>query len=177
MGKEVRVGVAAVFAAAVAFLVYQNVQQRKQLEQVVNQQEQIRKVLSEAREVASADDKASLLMREDLRILDALRTAVAEYYVSTGKMPSVQSDAGLPSPDRYRGKSLKSATVLPDGSIDLVFDATSGVDGGRVRFAADLSHADATGIQWHCETADYPLIRRVTPACDYRPTDAPTARR
>lgn len=191
MGKVVWIGATAVLAAGVALSLYQNMQQRRQheqvlaevraqaqaaraqLEQIASQQEKIRHTLSEAQEtLAGASDKASLLIREDMQVFAAMRVAIAEYYASMGKMPATQADAGLPAPEQYRGKSLKSAALSPDGTIELVFDAQSGVDGGRVLFVPDTAHAEAMGIQWHCRTPDYPLIRRALPTCDYKPAPA-----
>jgi len=142
---------------------------RDSLDAMREQQERVRETLSESREsLLGANDRASLLMREDLHVAAVMRTAVAEYYMSTGRMPEQPALAGLARPEQYRGKTLRSATVLDDGSIELEFDAASGVDGGRIRFVADTSRADAMGLQWQCVTADYPLIARVTPACEYR---------
>lgn len=136
------------------------------------EQERMREVLSGAQDsLAAAHDAASLLIREDLQAVAAMRTAIAEYYMSMGRMPAQHSDAGLPPPGQFRGKTLKSATVLADGSIDLVFDAASGVEGGRIRFVADTSRADAMGLQWRCITGDYPLIKRAAPVCEYQPRD------
>ena len=46
----------------------------------------------------------------------------------------------------------------------------------RIRFVADTSHVDAMGLQWRCVTSDYPLIKRVTPACEYvAPSATPAA--
>lgn len=133
-----------------------------------HEQQQMRKTLSESQEaLAASADEGSLRMREDLQAVAGMRLAIVEYYQTTGKMPAQQADVGLPAPDRYRGKTLKSATVAPGGSIELVFDATSGVDGGRVRLVADTTRADAMGVSWRCETADYPQIKRVSPLCEY----------
>lgn len=137
---------------------------------LTHEQQQMRKMLDESHEVlAAANDQTALLLREGLQAAAAIRIAIVEYYQTNGKMPARQSDAGLPAPDRYRGKTLKSAIVLPDGSIELVFDAASGMDGGIIRLVADTSHADAMGIQWRCETSDYPQIKRVSAACEYKP--------
>jgi len=147
------------------------------LDALRQEQTKMRKTLDDSQaSLAAASDKASLLMREDLIAVAAMRPAIAEYFMASGKMPVSQTDAGLPAPDSYRGKSLKSATVLPDGSIELAFDANSGVDGGRIRFVADTSHVDAMGLQWRCVTSDYPLIKRVTPTCEYvAPSATPAA--
>lgn len=191
MGKAAGIVAAVVLGAGALFLLYQNAEQRRQqervlaevraqadasrrqLEQIASQQEHIRRTLSEAQEsLAGANDKASLLIREDLLVVSAMRVAIAEYYASMGKMPATHADAGMPAPDQYRGKSLKSAAMLPDGRIELVFDAQSGVDGGRVLFVPNLAHVEAMGIRWSCETPDYPLIKRALPTCDYKPADA-----
>lgn len=96
---------------------------------------------------AAGSDAAIPLLREDRQAIASVRVAIAEYYRTTGRMPARQSDAGLPPPERYRGRTLTSAAVLPDGSIELAFDAASGVDGGRIRFVADVPRADAMGVQ------------------------------
>jgi hypothetical protein len=187
MGKSIWVGTALVLAAIAGFLLYQNAEQRRgqervltevraqgdaaraQLERVAKEQEQIRRTLGEAQTtLAGSADKTSLLMREDLVLVAGMRTALAEAYMNFGRMPANAAEAGLSAPEQYRGKTLKSATLLADGTIELVFDAQSGVDGGRVRFVPDLTHVNATGIQWRCETDDYPLIARVAPTCEYK---------
>ena len=112
-------------------------------------------------------DRASSLIREDFaKASGSVKVAVAEYYVSLGKMPQSNAEAGLPAPNEYRGQTLKSVSVAADG-IDFVFDANSGHDDGRIRLVADLSHANAMGVQWRCETSDYPQIARVLSACTY----------
>lgn len=146
------------------------------LAQVRMEQERLGQALSDAREsLAATGDAASVFMRDDLTVSASLRVAVAEYYAAMGRMPVTHAEAGLPAPDQYRGKSLRSATLQADGSIELVFDAKSGVDGGRVVFLPDTSHAEAMGLQWHCRTSDYPLIGQVVPGCEYVPAAATPA--
>lgn len=183
MRSLVPVFASALLAAAVALAAYQFLvgnEERQRLDGEIaalkDGQRQMRKTLDESHEaLAAANDKASLLMREDLQAVAGLRVALVEFYQSNGKMPAQQSELGLPAPEQYRGKTLKSAIVLADGSIDLVFDAASGVDGGRVRLVADTTRADAMGVQWRCETADYPQIRRVSPTCEYHARGATIA--
>lgn len=149
---------------------------RHSLEAAREEQERMRQTLASANEaLAGAGDEASVLLREDLAVASAMRVAVAEYHAAMGRMPANQVEAGLPPPAQYRGKSLRSATVHEDGRIELVFDARSGVDGGRIEFVPDTSHVDAMGLQWRCQTRDYPLIKRIAPACDYIAGDAVAA--
>jgi hypothetical protein len=96
-----------------------------------------------------------------------MKVAVAEYYMTMGKLPSSNAQAGLPAPTDYRGRTLRSATIGPTGAIVLVFDANSGKDGGRIRLIPDLAHANAMGVQWRCESPDYEYIRRILPTCDF----------
>jgi hypothetical protein len=130
------------------------------------QQMQIRKTLSEMQDNLGQDE-VSLLMREDFQMAEAMRSSISETYAATGKMPTTNAEAGTYAPDQYHGKTLKSATVRVDGSIELVFDAKSGVDGGRIQMLPDLMRAQAMGVQWHCQTPDYPLIKRALPTCEY----------
>jgi len=116
---------------------------------------------------SSSAGGAQLMGEDYAKASGIFRVSVSEFYVSNGKMPKGNADAGLLPPAEYRGQTLRSATVLADGGIDLEFDANSGVDGGHVRLVADTSHANAMGLQWHCETDDYPDIGRVIPTCRY----------
>jgi hypothetical protein len=179
MNKAVWIGATSVFAVAAALLLYQNAEQSRLQERLLAdvhtlaaQQEQIRRTLSEARETASALDRTSLLIRDDFHVSDGMRNAIAEYYMAMGKMPATAAEAGMQPAGEYRGKTLKSAALIADGVIELTFDVNSGVDGGRIRLLPDLSHAQAMGLQWHCQTADYPLIKRAVPTCEYEPAAA-----
>jgi hypothetical protein len=113
-------------------------------------------------------DRAGWLLRADfIAASGRMQVAETEYYQERGKLPTRNQDAGLPAPDDYRGKTLRSAGIQPDGTIVFVFDAKSGVDGGRVRMVPDTSHVAAMSVQWRCESADYAQIQRVIPSCDY----------
>lgn len=147
---------------------------RKDIAESTQQSKLTHEALDQAgQSLAAENDAASLLMRGDVTAIAAMRTAIAEYYASMGKMPEKPADAGLSAPEAYRGKTLRSATLQGDGSIDLVFDANSGVDGGHVYLRPDLAHADTMGIQWRCETSDYPQIKRALATCDYVGHQAP----
>jgi hypothetical protein len=150
-----------------------NAATKRELDQVAKEQAGIRAALTKSPDAASAADEKSLLIRADLATAaGSIKTAIAEYYMTNARMPASNSDIGLPAPDQYRGKSLKSATVVADGSIEFCFDASSGLDGGRIRLIPDISRANAMGIQWRCESSDYPLIKRALPVCEYKAADA-----
>ncbi|MBS0213974.1 MAG: pilin [Proteobacteria bacterium] len=114
-----------------------------------------------------ADEQAQLMRGDFAKAADRMRLAVAEYYNNFGKLPTRNQDAGLPPPSEYRGDTLRSASIGADGAITLEFDASSGRDGGRIVLVPDLTHVDAMGVQWHCQSPDYPRIHDVLPACRY----------
>jgi len=116
---------------------------------------------------ALGSSKAADLIREDFNRTAAVKTSVAEYYVSQGKMPENNTQAGLFEPSEYRGQTLRSVTVSPDGTIDYEFDANSGIDGGHVLFLPDLTHARSMGPQWRCVSHDYADIARAIPTCEF----------
>jgi hypothetical protein len=116
----------------------------------------------------AAFDRQRALMAEDFaKAAGSMKVAIAEYYMSMGKMPGNNAQAGVPAPGEYRGRTLQSATIRDGGTIELVFDANSGKAGGRIRLIPDVAHTDAMGVQWRCESPDYPLVRRIIPTCDY----------
>lgn len=114
-----------------------------------------------------AQDRDALISEDFIKAASGMKVAIAEYYSNMGKLPQRNANAGLAEPGQYVGASLRSATVGPDGSIELVFDAKSGKDGGRIRLVPDMSHANAMGVSWRCETSDYPHIERAVPNCSY----------
>jgi hypothetical protein len=109
--------------------------------------------------------RLGFVMREGLYTVARIRPAVINYYETEGKWPATNAAAGLPAPDQYDGESFRSVTVLPDGRFVLVFNAQSGVDGGRVQ----LVPVTGRTLNWRCETSDYPLIKCAVPTCDYNP--------
>ena len=148
----------------------------RELERIAKAQSGIRDVLAKLPDAAGAGNETSADMRGDfVAAAGSVKTAIAEYYQTNGKLPASNHEVQLPEPDQYRGKSMRSATVTPEGSVDFVFDATSGVDGGRIRLTPDLAHANAMGLQWRCVSADFPQIARVLPVCEYKPAAASTA--
>lgn len=58
---------------------------------------------------------------EALVIGDAARKDIIDFYDHTGVLPANNSEAGLPKPERIRGKYVKSITVK-DGEIHIAFD-------------------------------------------------------
>jgi hypothetical protein len=113
-------------------------------------------------------EKIGLAMVEGVPIASRMRPVILDYYYGKGKLPATNADLGLLAPDQYRGKLLQSATVLSEGRVELVFDAQSGVDGGRVLFTP-LIRSGTTHVEWSCETPDFPLIQCAVSECNYTP--------
>ena len=123
------------------------------------------------KENAAQNDRNAMLRADFEQAAGGIRTAIAEYYSNTGRLPEDNASCGLPPADAYRGRTLRSATVDRTGSVTFVFDGNSGKDGGRIRLVADISDRDrvqAMGVQWRCETNDYPQIKQALPICEYR---------
>lgn len=124
-------------------------------------------------EQALAQLKADEAIRSDAMVMSTARLAVTETYFSRGRMPSNNVEAGLPVPETFKGRSLKSLQVQDGGRIVLTFDAASGVDGGTISLEPDLAGLESMGIQWRCQASDYPQIARVLPGCvAAAPTDS-----
>ncbi len=141
---------------------------REQIAKVAEDTASIRDTLERAPPPDAALGKGDVAMLGDLAAAAGMRVAIVEAYQTMGELPADNAAAGLPAPERYRGGSLTSATVR-NGTIELVFDASSGKDGGRISLVPDLSRVDAMGVQWRCETRDYPDIARTMPSCTYAP--------
>ncbi|HET9031460.1 MAG TPA: pilin [Dokdonella sp.] len=116
-----------------------------------------------------ADERAAAAIRNDIAAISSARAAITESYMNTGRMPASNAEAGLPEPEKYKGQSLQSMTISDGGRILLSFDAASGVDGGMIEWLPDPGGIESMGLQWHCQTHDYPMITRIVPSCEYVP--------
>lgn len=121
----------------------------------------------------AAEQRAIELIRGDVMVMASAKVSVAENFMNNGRMPSNNAEAGLPAAENYRGRSLRFAQVVADGRIRLTFDSESGHDGGVIELIPEIGHMDSMGVQWRCETRDYPQIIRAVPGCDYLPAEAP----
>lgn len=157
-----------VLVAATAFHFYRKWDDRRTQQ---NRATVVTQVDQQGRELDSsvaAEQRAIELIRDDVTAMASAKVAVAESFMTMGKMPASNAEAGLPAAASYRGRSLRSAQVVADGAIQLTFDSESGHDGGVIDLIPEVGHMDSMGVQWRCETHDYPQIIRALPSCDYK---------
>lgn len=152
-----------VLVALAAYRVYDQwrVGQAMQVQQQTNEQGQ------QLDAMVAAEQRAIEAIRADVIAASSAKLAIAESYMSMARMPSSNAEAGLPEPAKYRGRSLRSMTIVDGGHIRLVFDAVSGREGGVIELVPDLGGTEAMGVQWTCTTRDFPNILRALPSCDY----------
>jgi hypothetical protein len=118
-----------------------------------------------------------IVLGDFVRATSTAKTAMAEHYLSMGAWPPSNKEAGLPSPEAYRGNSLVRLDVSgPD--IVLTFDARSGVDGGKIVLTGTATPELAMGIEWKCTSPNMPDIATILRDCVYgeRPSPQQIAR-
>lgn len=107
---------------------------------------------------------------EGLSMADGLKTQILEYYSSSGKWPTVNSDAGLASAASLSGKAVSSITVAAannDGVGKIIITYNDKVQQGAKTVtltAKDTGSSGLTGVmQWTCTgTVD---ARYLPPEC------------
>jgi len=116
--------------------------------------------------VGQLQERSKMVQSDFQRAAGSAKTAVAEYYASRGDWPTTNEDAGLPTPDTYRGESLRS--LLVEGPrIILTFDARSGVDGGKIILTGEATPNLAMGINWTCASPNVADIAAILPHCKH----------
>lgn len=161
---------ASLLGAAIALFGYRELQRWDAQREVQHSATVVSTVDQQGRELdqrVAAEQRAIELIRADVVAASSAKVAVTESYLTLGRMPANNAEAGLPPPASYRGRSLRSLEVIAAGRIRLSFDAQSGREGGVIDLVPDIASIDALGVQWQCETRDYPQIVRALPACDY----------
>lgn len=155
-----------------ALLVFHQYRKHEEAQIEAARDAQLQARIEQGRKLAEqtlAEQTAAQAMRSDSAVLGMLKTVISEAYLISGRMPGSNAEAGLPAAESYRGQSLQSAEVLQGGIIQLRFDVHSGVEGGVVQLRPDLGEIESMGIQWHCETGDYPQVSRALTGCAYQP--------
>lgn len=103
-------------------------------------------------------------LTEGFRVADGVRTAYAEYYSNTGKLPTGNADIGVQPPETFRGKSIKRIDVSERG-IAITYNDQTGVDDGRVL----LEPVPVDGnVTWKCSSSSYADIAALIPTCELR---------
>lgn len=94
-----------------------------------------------------------------------LRFASKEYFDGMGELPLSNAQLGMGTPEDYANQSLRSASIIEEGIVELVYNVTTGIDGGVVRFVPTVIPGM---IKWSCETPDYVDIADYF-LCEYIP--------
>lgn len=122
----------------------------------------------EAAEAAQRHGQVRLSRMEGLSAANAVRTAVAERYMSTGKLPESNREAGVAQAEQFKGRSLQRLDVGRNGSITLTFDEKAGGDGGGViRLVPEITNTPQA-LKWRCVSPSYEDIAIDAPQCEYR---------
>ncbi len=86
-------------------------------------------------------------------LVDGVKTALAEYYHSTGHAPPSNASAGLPLPRSITGKYVESVNIAP-GIITVHFSSTtreaSPKIGGKDLVFSALYEGAGGSITWNC---------------------------
>lgn len=100
---------------------------------------------------------------QSLAAVTPVKTAVEGYRLRAKRFPASNAELGMNLPETYRNYDIKSIAVTADGVIDMTLSATSGVDGGVIRFTPTATGStDNPTIEWHCASASYTTIGDAT---------------
>jgi hypothetical protein len=92
------------------------------------------------------------------------KISVTEYFLMNEELPGSNKQAGLGEPESYASEDspLISLHILQGGIVELTYNETSGVKGGKVRF---VPMPMGPKLEWKCEAADYPGLSKYVSGC------------
>jgi hypothetical protein len=100
---------------------------------------------------------------EAMQIVLPVEQVVARYRLSHEGFPASNAEAGVPPPMRFASNTVKGVAIGPDGVIDVVLNAASGVDDGVIRFHPEYAPQSGGGdVHWTCASASYANIGDLT---------------
>jgi Pilin (bacterial filament) len=92
------------------------------------------------------------------------KPAVAEFFLSEGKWPGANQDIGMPPPESFKAKGVRSVRILPGGKIQIAVDDM----GKKADVYLTASVNGAGQVTWTCMTTAIPDIARLVSTCVYR---------
>lgn len=87
---------------------------------------------------------------EGLSLASAGKTAVSEFFASTGNLPSTNASAGLSGPTSINGNHVRSVTVNAGGEITVAYSGNP-IDGNTIILSPTTAGG---GVKWACNTGD-----------------------
>ncbi|MEJ7136842.1 pilin [Amphibiibacter pelophylacis] len=85
---------------------------------------------------------------EGLTLASAAKTGVTEYYTSNNKLPTSNSDVGLPEANKIVGTAVKSVGVGANGVITVTFNDKVATD-ATLTLTPDVTTSTGS-IAWKC---------------------------
>jgi Pilin (bacterial filament) len=97
-----------------------------------------------------------------------VRLATAEFFLSEGKWPTFNKEAGLPAADSFQTETIRSVALEPAAKgarIRVKFKNESGIEQQLLMLANSSS---AGQVSWSCISPDVKDVQEVLPNCRYQ---------
>ena len=100
---------------------------------------------------------------ESLSLADGSKTAIAEFYSNTGRLPGSNSSAGLATATSITGNYVKSVTVTSGGQISVLFNTTKANKAiqNDVLLLSPITGGGST--KWTCKTGSPAISNKYLP--------------
>ena len=108
---------------------------------------------------------------EGLSEATAVKVQVAEYYYSHGDFPVSNDELGLPPPESFAGRSVKSIEVSLGGKITIAYNNALKKDSSIVLTPSTAGGYSGAGLRWNCatETIEQSYFDSMHAPCTYLP--------
>lgn len=92
---------------------------------------------------------------EGMSLADGAKTAVAEFYTNTGRLPNSNASAGLSAADSINGQYVSQVQITAAGQIQAEYNgpkantAIQGTGADHTLTLSPITHAGS--VEWHCQ--------------------------
>ena len=102
---------------------------------------------------------------EGLSLASGAKTSVAEYYSSTGELPTGNGQAGMAQPQSINGNSVSRVEVLGTGTIQITFSGPANSPlNGTLLDLVPVPDADGGPLTWTCGAGATNLAAKYRPS-------------
>lgn len=118
----------------------------------------------------SAPDNSDLeTLQEFTHAWTPFRMRLAEYYLSTGKLPASNQDLDFGPPESFRTGRIRSIGLTPEGTVRVEFDEFMSTPGAILFYRPVVGQGGGV-VSWDCASPNTPGIEKFNFNCRFRPT-------
>lgn len=114
--------------------------------------------------ITQADEMQQRSLAKDALVRASMfKVALAEYFMSNGRWPKTQAEAGLANAESYAGDAVSGISIADKGVVVITLNSQI-ESGAKIKLVPD-ANLQSYVINWRCSTEGSEKLSRLLPDC------------